>query len=1029
MNKNNKIIEWALVNRQIIILLVSVMFALGIFSLINMSKQEMPEYVIRRGVIVGVYPGASSLQVEEQLTKPLERYLFTLTEVDRKKTTSQTKDGICYVFVQLSGDVKEHNIAWSKIKHGINTFKSTLPTGVAAVIVNDNFSDVSAVLVTIESDDKTYRQLDSYCDELEDRLRAIPDVANVRRSGTQKEQITIYVDNEKLSAYRIGNKALSANLLTQGLTTISGSLETTEGIMPVHIAETYRTEQEIADQIIFSDPLGNVVRVKDIGRVVREYPEPDSYITHNGKRCVLVSVEVNPKSNIVTFGKEVDKVLAEFKSELPASVNMNNIADQPKVVAKSVSTFLRELLIAVIAVVLVIVILLPFRVSMVSAMSIPITIAITFTMMYATGIPLNFVTLAALMAMLGIIVDDTIVVVDNYIDKLDEGIDRWTATIHSVQEYFKSIFSATLAITITFIPILLTTTGEVHDMIIHFPWTVCISLFSSLFVGVMVIPIIQYFLIRSGLHTPANKLKRRSILDFTQLGYDKLLEKAFSFPKTTLVIVVLLIMIGAWLFTLVPIRTLPPAERDQFAVEMYLPEGSTLDKTAAVADSMENILRQDKRVKSVSAFIGTSSPRFHFLYAPHAPVKNYAQFIVNTISDKATEDMLDEYTNKYAFAFPECYMHFKQLDFQNTEAPLEVRLISNNIEDLKTQSEKIEKFLRDKDECLWVRSSFELPVQGVKVELNPSEISRLGINKTLVSLGITTGLSGMKIGDVWEGDYALPVRLEPENLNKSITDLENVPVTGVFGSSVPLRQISKITPDWNENTITHRSGLRTLTVLADIKRGEDVNKELLSIYKHIDSEITPHLPSNMKLEYGGSTEQDKEVMGPLLLGVAYAFLIIYLILIFHFRKLKLATMILASTILCVFGGGFGVWVLHINFNAFALLGLIGLIGIIVRNGIIMYDYIEHLRFDKNRTVREAAIEGGKRRMRPIFLTSAVAAMGVVPMILSQSPMWAPMAAVMFFGALITMVLIVTVLPLVYWLVFKNDDTLSEVPVK
>lgn len=1021
--KNNKIIEWALKNRQIVILLVAIMFVVGIYSLVIMSKQEAPEYIIRKGLVVGVYPGATTEQVEEQLTKPLERHLFGYSEVKHSTTISQTKDGLCFIFVDLIDEVKDNNVAWSKIKHGVALFKSSLPLGVLDVIVNDKFDDVSAVLITLESEDKTARQLDAYCDMLEDRLRTVPDISNVQRFGSQKEQISIKVDNEKLSAYGIGTKALITNLLTQGLVTGGGTLTTQQLILPIHIVETYQTEQEIANQIIYSDPQGNVVRVKDIGQVVREYPAPDSYITHNGKPCVMMSIGVNPKANIITFGNDVNRVLSDFKDELPPSVHINHIADQPQVVSKSINTFLKELLIAIIAVVLVIVVLMPFRVSLVSSMSIPITIAFTFVVMHLIGIPLNFITLAALMAVLGIIVDDTIVVVDNYIDKLDEGIDRWTATIRSVQEYFRSILSATLAITITFIPLLVTTTGYMHDWLVDFPWTVCISLFSSLFVGVLVIPIIQYFLIKKGMHTSAVEIKkkRRSILDATQSIYEKLLEKVFAHPKTTFLIVALSIATGSFLFTLVPMRMMPAAERDQFAVEIYLQEGSTLDKTAAIADTLERILRADERVKSVSAFIGTSSPRFHFAYAPHIPSKNYAQFIVNTISDKATVEILDEYTNNYAFRFPECYVRFKQIDFQNTDAPFEIRLSSNNLQELQMEGEKIEKYLREQESCLWVRTSFETPIQSISIELNQKEMSRLGINKTMVALGITSGLIGMKISEVWEDDYLLPIVVTPQSSNnQNITALQNVPITGTFGQSVPLRQIAKIEPDWNQSTITHRNGLRTITIMADIKRGENVNWTLDPIIKHINDEIIPQLPSSMKYEYGGAKEQDKEAMLPLLSGIGIALMIIFLILVFHFKKLKLAVMVLSSAVLCVFGAGFGVWVLHIDFNAFALLGIITLVGIIVRNGIIMYDYIEHLRFTEGESVRQASINGGKRRMRPIFLTSAVAAMGVVPMLLSESPMWSPMAAIIFFGTLITMIFIVTVMPLLYWLVYKKQ---------
>ena len=1023
MRRNNPILEWTMQNRQIIILLVATLFVGGIYSLVKMPKQEMPEYTIRKGLVVGVYPGASSAQVEEQLTKPLERYLFTFSEINRKTSTSKTEDGMVYIFVDLADEVKDSNIVWSKIKHGLNSFKSTLPSGVLAVVLNDDFGDVSSILITMESDDKTYREIDGYCDALEDRLRAVPDVANVRRYGSQKEQITIYIDNEKLSAYGIGTKTLIANLFTQGFTTTGGSLENSQSLMPLHIAETYRTEQEIANQIIFSTPQGDVVRIKDIGNVVREYPSPDSYITHNGRKCVLLSVEVNPKANIITFGKEVNQVLAQFKSELPESLNLNRIADQPAIVGESINTFLNELLIAIFAVIVVIIILLPFRVSAVSAMSIPITITITFVVMHVAGIPLNFVTLAALMAVLGIIVDDTIVVVDNYIDKLDAGIPRWNATIQSVQEYFQSILSATLAISITFIPILYTSTGYMQDMIRHFPWTICIALFSSLLVGVLVIPIIQYFLIKRGLHAPSvsSTPKRRSFLDIVQSAYEKLLAKTFAFPKTTLFIALASIVAGVCMFLSVPIRMMPIAERDQFAVEIYLPNGSPLAKTAAIADSMETILQKDSRIKSVSAFVGTSSPRFHFLYAPHVPSKAYAQFIVNTVSNRAAEELLDEYTNQYAFYFPEAYVRFKQLDFQNSDAPFEVRLSGDNINDLKTQAASIETYLRGLDECLWVRTSFESPVQSAKIELQLEEISRLGINKALVSIGLSSGLTGMKISDVWEGNYAVPVCIEPQNTEKTFSDLENASVSGLFGSSVPLRQIATILPEWNEGAITHRNGIRTITVLADIKRGESVNRVSRNFFDYTKRELVPQLPAGMTFEYGGTKEQDEQTFIPLIWGMLVAFVMMFFILVFHFRKLKLAVIVMSSTVLCLFGAVFGIWIMRTDFNAFATLGIIGLAGIIVRNGIIMFDYIEYLRFKKGESVWQAAFDGGKRRMRPIFLTSAVAAMGVLPMIISQSPMWTPMATIIFFGTLITMTLIVTVLPVVYWLAYKKDD--------
>ena len=269
MEQKFSLVEWSMRKSAVVFLITGFLVVGGIIAFIVMPKQEVPEFTVRQGVVAGAYPGATSLEVEQQLTKPLERYLFTFPEINREKTHSKSKDGIAYVFVELADDVKDKDVVWSKIKHGIEGFKPSLPSGVMTVIANDSFGDVSSLLITLESDDKTFRELDDYADRLEDRLRCVQDVANVRRYGSQNEQITLYVDNDKLAAYGIGQKMLAANLIAQNLISSGGTLDNDHISAPLHIAGSYRSEQEIAGRIIFSDPQGHVVRVKDIARVVR----------------------------------------------------------------------------------------------------------------------------------------------------------------------------------------------------------------------------------------------------------------------------------------------------------------------------------------------------------------------------------------------------------------------------------------------------------------------------------------------------------------------------------------------------------------------------------------------------------------------------------------------------------------------------------------------------------------------------------------------------------------------------------------
>lgn len=1028
MRKNSESIGSVMRHNQIMLLVIGILVVAGIYALAVMPKQEYPTFTIRQGVVVGVYPGANSSVVEQQLTKPLEKYLLTFPEVNRKKTYSHTKDGIVYFYVELADNVKDKDIVWSKIKHSLSVFKSQLPSGVLALIANDNFGDVAAILLAMESEDKTYREMDGYVDVLESRLRQVPSVANVNRHGSQKEQISIYLDNDKLSAYGIGSKTLLLNLLTQGVTTTSGKIDNDQMHVPIHIADPLSSEKEIEEQIIYSDPQGNVIRVKDIGRVVREYPDPESYITHNGKKCVLLSLEVQKSANIVSFGKEVDKVLKNFEEELPESVQMHRIADQPEIVGNSISSFLQELLMAVIAVVLVIMLLLPLRVAAVAATSIPITIFISIAILYAVGIPLNMVTLAALIVVLGMIVDNSVVIVDNYLDKLDHGMSRWHAAIVSAKEYLKSIFSATLAISITFFPFLITMTGTTYDFLEYFPWTVTITLSISLLVAIFVIPFIQYVFIRKGLlatkreRALQGKPERKTILDYLQGGYDKLLTGVFKHPKATIGIAVISVGVGLYLFATLPQRMMPVVERNQFAVEMYLPQGSPLGATGAVSDSMEHLLRRDPRVESVTAFVGASSPRFHLVYAPNMPSPAYAQFIVNTTSAKATEEILTEYTDQYAFYFPEAYIRFKQLDFQAVAAPVEIRFSGENLQELKTQSEKMISYLNTLDECLRVRTDFDDMLPGAEIVLDPVEAGRLGVNKALASLNLSSNYGGMSVSTMWEGDYPLSVVLKSDKDNEGFNSIENVDVSGVIpGSIVPLRQVGTVKPDWTEGQIVRRNGMLTISVLADLKWNVNATEVIKKVRQHVDSEVIPALPKGVNVEYGGETELNNEIIPDMINAMVIAVFIIFLILVFHFKRLKLALLVFSSMALTVFGAAFGVWIMGIDFSVTAMLGLVSLAGIVVRNGIIMFDYTDELRQKYKLPVGKAAFEAGKRRMRPIFLTSAAASMGVLPMVLSGDLMWAPLGTVIFFGTLISMIFVVTVLPVAYWLLYKKSD--------
>lgn len=722
------------------------------------------------------------------------------------------------------------------------------------------------------------------------------------------------------------------------------------------------------------------------------------------------------------MGEAVKREMDKFEKTLPEDVTLFKITDQSKVVNDSVTNFLKELVIAIVAVVIVVMILLPIHVALIAASTISITIFISLGLFYVFGIELNTVTLAALIVTLGMIVDNSIVIIDSYMEKMGEGMSRWHASIDSATQFFKSIFSATLAISITFFPFLFTMKGMFQDFLHSFPWATTLVLFISLMVAQLLVPFMQFYFIRKPLSEKLRKdgKKAFSFLDVIQSGYDKLIKLCFDYPYVTISVGVLSVVVGIFWATKLPIRLMPTAERNQLAVEIYLPMGTSLDKTVQAANKVEKDLSQDKRIVSIASFNGTSSPRFQTSYAPQLGGSNFAQFIVNTIDDKATEQLIRGYSRKYADKYPQALVRFKQLGYSQAATPMEIRLSGTNFNLLKQEADSVTRILSGIDGLYLVHTNFNEPLAAEQIVLNEDEAGRLGI--TNLMLEMTTAMrysGGVPVGTVWDGDYNTNVVLKSNHADSSnVRDLqdEQVPVYGGI-SSVPLRQIAKVEPVWEDGQIVRRNSVRTITVMAEVEKGINVFNKTREIHSRLDQ---LKLSDDVKLTYGGEWEETLEEAPRILSGLAISVVIIFFILLWHFKKVSTSFLMLACLSLCLFGAVVGVLIQGVDFSVTSTLGLISLMGILVRNGIIMFDYAEELRETEHLTAHQAIYHSARRRMRPIFLTSAAASMGVIPMILGGSGLWMPMGTVIFYGTIITMFFILTVMPVGYWLVMSGS---------
>jgi multidrug efflux pump subunit AcrB/outer membrane protein TolC len=1014
------IIQASLKYKHVTLSVLLLLFAVGVNSLLNMPRREDPKITIRQGLVVAFFPGANSAQVEDQVTKKLEQYLFQYEEVNKAKTYSTTKDGEVVVNVELTEKVKQPDVFWSKLRHQLLISRQLdLPESVKGPIVNSDFGDTEALVIALECNEASYAQLKEYTQKLEDNLRTIPAASKIKRVGEQTEEIVVSSSSEKLSQYGVRMDQVAQLLQSQNSINATGNIKTDNSKAPLYTNGYYATEKELANQVVGTSLTGSVVKLGDVANLKRKYAEPNNSITVNGNKAMMLTVQMHEGNNIVKFGEEAQLKIEEIKKQLPSNVKITTIVNQPQVVDENISHFIKEFFLAIISVIIVVILLLPLRIAAVAAMAIPMTVAVTFAIMNAMGIELHQVSLAALIIVLGMVVDDAIVIADNYVELLDEGVDRWTAAWRSANDLVVPVLAATVTIIASFMPMVLLN-GTIGEFIFALPITVAIALASSFLVAMVLTPMLCYTFIKKGLHEKPleaennnqEKKKKLSLLDYMQNGYNSLLDWCVLHPKTTILCSLLPIALAALLFSNgIKQKFFPAAERSQFVVELWMPTGTKLEKTNEAILKAEALLKGDKRIVTYATFTGTAAPRFYYNFSPEFPATNYAQIVINTTTEQTTDELSEELSKKLPSLIPEG-TPFVKLMQQGAplKSPIEVRIIGEDINTIKQIAAKTATIIKNEKGSLMVRNDYAEDYYGIGIKLN-NEANRLGFTTTSISQSVYTGFSGAAISSIYEGNNQVNIvfRLD-ENSRRGTNDLNNIYLKSpITGADVPLRQIADLTPQWQPGRIMHRNGVKTLTVQTETVAGV-LPSELLKVIKpKIDA---LQLPVGYRIEYGGEFGNQEETSGQLITVLMVSIVLIFFILLFQFKNLKETAIVMLTIPLSLFGAIFGLFVTGNNFSFTAFVGLIALSGIVVRNAIILVDHTNEL-MKHGMSIKEAAIESGKRRLRPIFLTAMAAAIGVLPMIISASPMWAPLASVLAFGVVWSMLMALLTVPILY----------------
>ncbi|MBQ1799727.1 MAG: efflux RND transporter permease subunit, partial [Prevotella sp.] len=699
----------------------------------------------------------------------------------------------------------------------------------------------------------------------------------------------------------------------------------------------------------------------------------------------------------------------------------------------SVSDFLRDLLISMVIIILVMMVLFPIRSAIVAAITIPLSTFVSVSIMYMVGIELNIVTLAALIVVLGMIVDNSIVVIDGYLEYLGKGYEPKRAAIDSAKQYFMPMMLATICICAIFFPFLITMKGMFHDCLEAFPWTITINLMVSLFLAVSVIPFLEVLIIKPEKNGKSGD-SGNAITKWVQRTYNHVLDFTFHHPWVTIFGGIGIILLSTIIIPTLKIRLFPYADRDQFAIEIFLPDGKGLAETEQIAESVRKTIEKDDRIVGITGFLGCSSPRFMDAYAPQIASSNYAQFIVNTKSDKATLELLAKYQPQLSEAFPKAYVKFKRLDYLEVNE-LEYRFYGEDLDSLHVVAERLMERMRQMPELEWVHTDYFQPYPIINVQLDPVISAQLGITRTTAQLALSANSGDLRVGQIWEGNYELPIVVK-DDADMTYSDIANLGISspqsmissGIYGnnSTVPLRQLAKVEPYWSESRIVHRGGERCITVTAQFAQGvftAPVEKEIARI---MQKEI--QLPQGVRCEVGGEIEYGDEAIPQIVGGIVIAMIIVFFFLLFNFKKFGITSVCMAALALMIPGALIGLGLMNRALGLTSIFGLITLMGMIMRNEILIFEHAielikkyvaEHGDWTVNReayneAVKQAAYDAGKRRMVPIFLTTATTAVGVVPMIIAQSSFWMPVGVTIFAGGIGSLILVVTILPIVYW---------------
>ncbi|WP_417526393.1 efflux RND transporter permease subunit [Marinomonas shanghaiensis] len=1010
---NRKVTSWMVT----LILLVG-----GIIAFTNLGQLEDPEFTIKDSLVITYYPGASPEQVEEEVTYPIERELQNLPYVD--KITSTSKAGYSKVQLTIKDTYRAQELKqiWDEVRKKIRDISGNFPTGVGTPIVVDDFGDVYGVMLAVHGEGYPYKDLENYVDYVKRELVLVDGIAKVTVAGEQDEQVTIEISRSKLANMGIAPSQLEDLLKNQNSVSNAGKVKVGSEYIRISPTGEFQDISELENLIVGTPIDGNLIRLKDIATIKREYAEPETHIVgFNGSKSLLLGVSFSSNVNVVKVGEALEKRINELEYQQPVGLSMEPIYFQSKEVDRSVSNFLLNLVEAVGIVILVLLVFMGIRSGILIGIILLLTILGTFIVMDYFKINLQRISLGGLIIALGMLVDNAIVVTEGVLIGLQRGMTKLQAASAVVKQTKWPLLGATVIAITAFAPIGLSP-DAVGEFVGSLFYVLLISLFLSWITAITLTPFFCDLFFKESIakanasETDAEKVDPYQGFIFT--GYKWLLDKAMHYRWVTVVLLIGCLVASGWAFQFVKQAFFPPSTTPMFYMDIQMPEGTHIEDTYKKVQSIEQDLLKDDRIENVTSTTGQGALRFMLTYEAEQENASYAQFIVRTKTKEAIPGLLKDLYYKMQEEYPELEVKLQRLQLgPSTGAKLETRISGPDPKVLRQLSAQVQEIYRADGGLESIKDDWRQPVKVLRPIFNDAQARRLGISKTELDDVLLTNFTGSQIGLYREGTDLLPiVRKAPENERVSIDQIRDLQIySPASGSYVTLSTlVSGFETVWEDPIIERRDRKRTITVMADPKiLGDETAMSIFSRTRGAIEAIT--LPPGYTLEWGGEYESSTDAQANIFKALPLGYLFMFIITILLFNSIRVPLTIWFCVPLALIGVSTGLLVMNSAFSFMALLGFLSLSGMTVKNGIVLADQINY-ELDQGTEKYEAIFNSAVSRVRPVCMAAVTTILGMIPLLFDG--FFEGMAVVISFGLGFATILTLIAVPVFYTLLFR-----------